>query len=73
MTELWLTRDEDGEVGIFNKEEPSWNVKYKYWATADGLAPDFYSTSLRECRALGLPTIRKGTKKRVRVTWEIVK
>ena len=68
MKELWLARDEGGYHLFYSEPTYKKNVPYvpfPYWY-GDTISEDI------NAKALGLPTIRKGTKKKVRITVEEV-
>ncbi len=67
MSEVWLARDGDGEYGVYELE-PVWE-KDKNWFDSEGKYAMFAPWHIK---ALSIPTLRKGTKKKIRITVEVL-
>ena len=66
-TDLWLSRDPDGSYWVSEEEPRKYdNGVYWVWATDEGLLAEH--TGL-----IGVPTLRKGTKRPIRVTVEVLR
>ena len=67
--ELWLARSESGLVSV-HVDEPNYREAMNMWIDGSGHRAAYLLFS--ESKVLGLPTIRKGTKKKIKLTMEVL-
>ena len=69
--ELWLGRNKYGLTALF-RDEPTRDMDYDKGLSWRGKMLDLSYLRRRDMKALGLPTIRKGTKKKIKLTVKIL-